>query len=253
MNKRYDVELRTASKEKYMFDRYVQNFPRITALDGQKRRLKWRISVTGRSDCIIKFPRIEEYINGNILISSGCVLHDVFLDNDPLSFSMTNREKEMILKMLKDGRNWEEFKSKYSGIMGEFVYGNEIAKAINQKTGIEVKYSFLNSHLFSTFFYSTFNSKEMSDDKMRTIKIVLNVIDAAFEEAWDFDKLYDFFTAHGYRERRKYPIYKGENEYRIPRYGAIRIIGSGKNETYLGLRDGRLLALKRAEALNGYL
>jgi|YelNatPaOPRAMG01_1025707.scaffolds.fasta_scaffold06848_6 hypothetical protein len=64
------------------------------------------------------------------------------------------------------------------------------------------------------------------DDKMRTIKILLDAIDMAFEEAWEFNKLYDFFTAHGYRERKKYfrSAREGESEYYIPRHGAIQII-----------------------------
>ncbi len=156
------------------------------------------------------------------------------------------KKKEAVAKKIKRGNDQQELKSKYPGLVGEFVYGNRIAKEVSQKTGIEVKYLFPKSHLFSTFFYSILNSKKTNyDDKARIIKTVLDAIDMAFEKAWDFNKLFDFFAEHGYRERKEYFSFKGESEYRLPRHGAIRFMETHENGCYFGLRDGRLMAFNR--------
>lgn len=248
MNKRYEAKFRTVFNERFMFYRYTQHFPLVKCLDGRKRRIRWSIR-HGSVDANMKFPRIEGYLNGKICISSGYILQDVFLDNNPIKFggmSITEKEKEDIAKGIRRRNNQQEFKSEYPSLMGEFVYGNKIAKEVSQETGIEVKYLFPNTHPFSTFFYSIFNSKKMTyDDKTRMIKTVLNAIDTAFEKAWDFDKLFDFFTEHGYRERKEYLGFEWESKYRLPRYGAIRFMKTDKNGCYFGLRDGRLMAFNR--------
>jgi outer membrane protein assembly factor BamB len=246
MNKRYEVKLRTASKEEFTFCRYTGNPPTVRAVDGRRRRLRWKIYAC------MEFPRIEGYLSGKIIVSSGYVLQDVFLDNDPLNYGTADKEKEKIIRMLRNRWSREKLKSKNPSIIGEFIYGKRVAETVSREKGVKVRYSFPRAFPFSTFFYSGFNSKRMSfDDKMRTIKILLDAIDMAFEEAWEFNKLYDFFTAHGYRERKKYfrSAREGESEYYIPRHGAIRIMETSKAEYYLGLRDGRLLAFKRGEGI----
>jgi len=57
MNKRYEVKLRTASKEEFTFCRYTGNPPTVRAVDGQGRKLGWKIYAC------MEFPRIEEYLS----------------------------------------------------------------------------------------------------------------------------------------------------------------------------------------------
>lgn len=252
MNKRYEATFRTAFNAGFMFYRYARDFPLVRCLDGRKRRLRW--SIVHRSvNAGTNFPRIEGYLNGKICVSSGYILQDVFLDTNPIKFgriSATEKKKEVIVRKIKCENDQQELKSKYPSLVGEFVYGNIIAKEVSQKTGIEVKYLFPNTYPFSTFFYSIFNSKKMNyDGKARIIKTVLDAIDTAFEKAWDFNKLYDFFLEHGYRERKEYLSFEGESEYLGPRYGAIRFIESDKNRYYFGLRDGRLITFYRNKGI----
>lgn len=250
MNKRYEATFRAAFTTGFTFYRYAQDFPLVRCLDGRKRRLKWSI-VHKNTSTSTMIPRIEEYLNGKICVSSGYILQDVFLDTNPIKFVGTSiTEKEDIARKIRSGGKQQELKLKYPGLVGEFIYGNSIAKEVSQKTGVEVKYLFPSTYPFSTFFYSIFNSKKMNyEDKARIIKIMLNAIDMAFEKAWDLDKLYDFFVEHGYRERREYLSFEEESEYLGPRYGAIRFTESDKNRYYIGLRDGRLITFYRNKGI----
>ncbi|MEM2087937.1 MAG: PQQ-binding-like beta-propeller repeat protein [Thermoproteota archaeon] len=244
MNDRYEVKRRTALGEEFTYSQYTKDSPIVKCLDGQEREFKWSVSVNGS----IKFPRIEEYLNGEVCIFSSCILEDAFQSDDSFrSYEIAMEEgKELIVKELKSEQGRRKLRSKHPIIVGEFDYGNRVAKEISRETSIKVKYLFPSTHTFSTFFYSSFNSKKMSyDEKMGTIKMVLGVIDMAFERAWNLAKLYVFLTEHEYRKRRSYSSFKEETEDWMARSGIIRFMETDEKGIYAGLTDGRLLAFDR--------
>lgn len=208
MNKRYEKE-KEYPATKYFAIKYCEGPPSVIS-GGKKnrivgevkvydlgvpigkgeRRMKWDITATWR------LPHIEELEDGEVVITSG----SMYELGDALSGVYSIYEdKWKIIRALANKDNWEKLKSTYPLIVGNLTYADYLAEKVSRETGVKITHFVREDEEF-TYFFTTFDSKGMSDEeKMRMIEKALDAIDivSEFEEPANPERM-KFLEKGGY-------------------------------------------------------
>ncbi len=143
------------------------------SLDGKK--LKWSVC-TAEAICMA----VEEDEDGKVWVLSDNV--------DYVRDMLYDRVKEKaydIMIELRDRRNWKKYRKEFGGIMAFLAWKDEVAKRINEKTGIRIvhqiglpeRYDFK----IEGIFYAVKDLKDVSDPvKFLFITKMIDAVDEAF-------------------------------------------------------------------------
>lgn len=142
--------------------------------------LKWKISGTGM------YPQVSGDVEGNIFVSSpsiAAVDEAISLSLEVNGISYTLEELEMLEKTIPDRRNWGSLEKKYKILIKNLRRGDEVAKTIAARMGIEVVFYIPYPEEGNRLeFIAYFNSRDMSiEEKIKAVEKALNALEMAIE------------------------------------------------------------------------
>ncbi|MBO3800473.1 MAG: hypothetical protein FGF52_05420 [Candidatus Brockarchaeota archaeon] len=117
----------------------------------------------------------------------GDMLLDYLLDKekyaDILDYKELAKKRDELLISLEDRNNWSKYRDELSGIVEVLEKGDEIAKKMSTQTGIEIKQALPTPPVKNTFFYASFDGKNLDDDaKIEKIGRAWVALNNAFTE-----------------------------------------------------------------------
>lgn len=152
-------------------------------------KLNWQILA-------VRSAEIHETVDGKIgmwsarTVAVEDTISSHLLEIDSVKDHRLRFDKTMqIQKELSDKNNWPKYRSKFEVILDRLQWGEEIARDISEKTGIEVKHYIPKPPSDNALFYSEFDSKGLSDEeKTNEIKRHLDAIDEAHRKFQEYDR-----------------------------------------------------------------
>ena len=150
-------------------------------------KLKWQINA-------VHAPEIYETVDGKIGTLSAVTvavedtveyyLREVYKVGE----SRFDKERQ-IMRDLLNKDNWPKYRSEFKVLIDRLERGEEVAKKITERTGIEVKHYVPEPPNDNALFCTEFDSTGMSgEQKMEEIRKHLDAIDAAYDEFQRYDK-----------------------------------------------------------------
>lgn len=146
----------------------------------KRTELKWKISGTGM------YPQVLGDVEDNIFVSSPSIAtvdEVISLSLEVNGVPYTLEELEMLEKTIPDRRSWESLEKKYKVLIKNLRRGDEVAKAIAARTGIEVVFYIPYPEEGNRLeFTAYFNSRGMSiEEKIKMVEKALNVVEMAIK------------------------------------------------------------------------
>jgi len=150
-------------------------------------RLKWQINAVYAS-------QIYETVDGKIGILSAVTVAvedtvEYYL-REVCKVGEGRFDKErQIMRDLLNRDNWPKYRAEFKTLIERLIWGEEIARKITERAGIEVKHYIPEPPNDNALFYTEFASTGMNNEqKMEKIKKHLDAIDAAYEEFQRYDR-----------------------------------------------------------------